>query len=119
MSPAQQRFGAGSWQSLLQQVLHHPSGSPAGPGAGPEGPAGAGLELGTLHEPGDTVASYRMPDSAQLLVDPRRSVETPMLLEHRLDLSGEPGFLGRPLSRRLLPLPPGVEAAASNAQLPA
>jgi hypothetical protein len=54
-----------------------------------------------------------------LLVDPGRSVEAPVLAEHRLDLNGEVGVLGRPLSRSLLPLPPGVVAAAGHPQLPA
>ncbi|XVN57799.1 hypothetical protein AAJV73_06620 [Cyanobium sp. BSA11S] len=47
----------------------HPSGSPAGPGAGPAGLAGPGSELSLLHEPGDTVAAKEMAGSAQLLVD--------------------------------------------------
>ena len=40
-----------------------------------------------------------------------------MLLEHRLDLSGDQSVLGRPLSRRRLPLPPGIEDTAGHAQL--
>jgi len=58
-----------------------------------------------LHEPGDSVATDPQAGSAQLLVDPGRAVEAPVLAEHRLDLSGEPGVLSRPLSRRLLSLP--------------
>ena len=104
---------------LLQQVLRHPSGSLAGPGAGPEGLAGPGPQFSPLHEPGDSVATDPQAGSAQLLVDPGRAVEAPVLAEHRLDLSGEPGVLGRPLSRRLLPLPPGVVATAGHPQLPA
>jgi hypothetical protein len=55
----------------------------------------------------------------QLLVDPRGSVEAAVLLKHRLDLSGDQSVLGRTLSRRLMPLPPGVEPTAVQAQLPA
>ncbi|WP_186697620.1 hypothetical protein [Cyanobium sp. NS01] len=35
-----------------------------------------------------------MPRGPQLLVDPRRAVEAAVLLEHRLDLSGDYGVLG-------------------------
>lgn len=63
------------------------------------------------------VASDRMPCCAQFLVDPRGSVETAVLLEHCLDLSGEPSVHGRPLSRRILPLPSGVVAPASHPKL--
>jgi hypothetical protein len=42
-----------------------------------------------------------------------------MLLEHRVDLSGDHSVFGCTLSRRILPLPPGVEATAGHAQLPA
>jgi hypothetical protein len=38
-------------------------------------------------------------------VHTRGAVEAPVLLEHRLDLNGDQSVLGRPLSRRLLPLP--------------
>ncbi len=59
------------------------------------------------------------PRGPQLLMDPRRSVEAAMLLKHCCDLSGDRRVLGRSLSRRLLPLPPGVETTAGHAQLPA
>ena len=59
------------------------------------------------------------PRGPQLLVDPWGSVEAAMLLEQRLDLSGDHSVLSRTRSRRLLPLPPGVEATAGHAQLPA
>ena len=65
------------------------------------------------------MASDVAPRGPQLLMDPRGSVEAAMLLEHRLDLSGDRRVLRRSLSRRLLPLPPGVETTAGNAQLPA
>jgi len=42
-----------------------------------------------------------------------------MILEHRRDLNGDHSVLGRSLRRRLLPLPPGVEATSGHAQLPA
>jgi hypothetical protein len=41
----------------------------------------------------------------QFLVDPRRTVEATVLLEHRLDFSGDRGILCLPLSRRRPPLP--------------
>jgi len=111
--------GSQRLEVLVQQVLRHPSRPAAGLGAGPERLAGPGLEPSPLRESGDTVAAHRMACCAQLLVDPRRAVEATVLAEPRLDLSGEPGALGRPLSRRLLLPPPGVEAAAGHTQLPA
>ena len=59
------------------------------------------------------------PRGPQLLMDPRRSVEAAMLLEHHSDLSGDRRVLGRSLSRHILPLPPDIETTASHAQLPA
>ena len=106
--------GGRGLEVLLQQVLHDPSGSPSGPGAGPEGLAAPRSQFSPLHEPGDPVAPDPAAGGAQLLVDPGRAVEAPVLLEYRLDLSGEPGVLGRPLSRRLLPLPPGVITTAGH-----
>jgi hypothetical protein len=50
-------------------------------------------------------------------MDPRGSEEAEMLLEHRHDLSGDRRDFGHTLCRDLLPLPPGVEATASQAQL--
>jgi len=53
----------------------------------------------------------------QFLVDPRRAVEAMVLLEHRLDFSGDQGVLRLPLSRRrLLPALPGVVTAAGHSQ---
>ena len=65
------------------------------------------------------MAAHVSPRGLQLLVDPRGSVEAAVLLEHRRDFSGDRRVLGRTLSRGLLPLPPGVDAAAGHAQLPA
>jgi hypothetical protein len=62
------------------------------------------------------VTTYRVAAGTQFPVDLRRAVEAPVLLEHRLDLSGQACILGRSLSRRLLPLPPGV--GASRAAVP-
>ncbi len=59
------------------------------------------------------------PRRPQLLMDPRGSVEATVLLEHCLDLSSDHRVLSRSPSRRLLPLPPGVETTAGHAQLPA
>ena len=78
-----------------------------------------GSELSPLHEPGDTMAAKGMAGSAQLLVDSGGAVEAKVLQEHRLDLSGDQGILGRPLSRRLLPLSTGVEPATGHPQIPA
>jgi len=53
----------------------------------------------------------------QFLVDPRRTVEAMVLLEHRLDFSGDQGVLVFPLSRWcLLPVLPGVVTAAGHSQ---
>lgn len=60
-----------------------------------------------------------MPRCTQHLMEPGRAVEAPVLQEHRLDLSGKPGALGRPTSRRLLPFPQGLEATAAHRQLAA
>jgi hypothetical protein len=38
---------------------------------------------------GDTLTTYRMTGSKQLLVDPQGSVEAAVLLEDSLDLSGQ------------------------------
>lgn len=43
-------------------------------------------------------------------------VEAPVLREDGLDIIGDKSVLGQPLSRRLLPLPPVVEAAACHPQ---
>jgi len=91
----------------------------AGRGAGPERLAGPGPELGTAHAPGGPMAADMATRGPQLLVDPWGSVEAAVLQKHRLDLSGDQSVLGRTLSRRLLPLPPGVEATAGHAKLPA
>ena len=111
--------GSGRLEVLLQQVLHHPSGSAAGPGASPERSASPGLELGTLHEPGDAMATDLTACRTQLLMDPWGAVEAAVLLEYRLDLSGDHGVLRRQWSRQLLPLPPGVETTAGHIQLTA
>jgi len=56
----------------------------------------------------------------QFLMDMGGAVEAPVLLEHRLDLSGDHSVVvRRPLPRRLLPLPPGLVATAGQIQLPA
>ena len=52
----------------------------------------------------------------QFLMDPRGAKEAPVLLEHRLDLSGDHSVVRRP---RLLPLPSVVVATAGHIQLPA
>jgi hypothetical protein len=82
-------------------------------------PCGFGPEPSPTHEPGHPMPAHVAPCSAQLLVDPQGSVEAAMLPEHRRDLSGDRRVLGRTHSRRLLPLPPGVEATAGHTQLPA
>lgn len=76
-----------------------------------------GPELGPAHQPGNPKASDVEPQGPQLLMDPRGSEEAEMLLEHRHDLSGDRRDFGHTLCRDLLPLPPGVEATASQAQL--
>ncbi len=91
----------------------------------------ASVQLGRLQpqrgslqlEPGHTVAPYARPCSRQqpapgLLVYARGAVEASVQLEHLLHLSCDIGVLGRPLSRRLVPLSPGVVTAAGHANLP-
>ena len=50
-------------------------------------------------------------------MDRNRGVDAPVLLRYHLDLCRDHGVLRRPLSRRLLPLLPGVEATAGHIQL--
>jgi hypothetical protein len=104
---------------LLQQVLCHPHSAPPAPGAGPEGQAGLAPQLCPPHQPSDPMATDLETGCDQFLVDRWRAVEAPMLTDHHLDLRGEHRVLGRQLSRRLQPLPPGIEAARGDAQLPA
>jgi hypothetical protein len=52
-------------------------------------------------------------------VDQTRSVDAWVHQELGLGLSSEPGVLGRPHSRRLLPQPPGMEPAARHSSQPA
>ena len=55
----------------------------------------------------------------ELLMDPRCTVEAAVPMEHRLDLSRDGRILLSPWTRVVLPLPPVVEAAAGDSQLPA
>ena len=52
-------------------------------------------------------------------MDQTRSVDARVHAELGLGLSSEPGLLGHPHSRRLLPQPPGMEPAARHSSLPA
>jgi hypothetical protein len=75
--------------------------------------------LGTLKEPGDAMATDLAACRTQLLMDPWGAVEAAVLLEYCLDLGGDHGVVSRTLSRRHLPLSPGVVTTAGNIQLPA
>lgn len=55
----------------------------------------------------------------ELMMDPRCTVEAAVPMEHRLDLSRDGRVLLSPWTRVVLPLPPVVEAAAGDSQLPA
>lgn len=78
---------------LLQQVLRHPGGLAPALVAGPERLAGPGPQLRLSHESGNAVTTDQEAGSRQFLVDPGGAVEAKVLLEHRLDLSGDPGVL--------------------------
>jgi len=79
------------------------------PGADDRGPGWDPQSLGRLHPlvvpPAGAIsaaATDRVAGSAQVLVDTRGSIETSLLLEYSLlELSGELGVVGRPLSRHL------------------
>ncbi len=124
MSPAQQRHSL----SEKPAVTAPGDGSPAAAGspppidpaafaAGPERLAGSGPELGTLQEPGYAVTTNPLTGGRQFTVHAQEAVEAPVLTENRHDLSDDHGVFSRPLSQRLLPLQPGVEATAGHAQL--
>jgi hypothetical protein len=55
--------------------------------------------------------------SPELQMNAWGAVETAVLLKHLLDLGRDSCVLLSPWARVLLPLPPGVKAAASYAQL--
>lgn len=76
-----------------------------------------GPELGPADQPGNPKAADVAPQGPQLLMDPRVSEEAEMLLERRHDLSGERRVFGHTIYRDFLPMPPGVEATAGQAQL--
>ena len=104
---------------LLEQVLSHSGGLAATVAAWPESAPGLGLECRQTHEPGDTVPAHQATGGPQFLMDPRGTVEAAVLLEHRCHLSGDGSVLLGPWARVLLPLPPGIEAAAGHTQLAA
>ncbi len=95
------------------------SSSAGGFAAEPEGPAGFGPHATTLHQRSNAMATDRSAHCTQFLMDPQRTVEATVLVEHRLDFSYGHYVLSLPLSRRcLLPVPPGIEVTAVNVQLP-
>lgn len=65
------------------------------------------------------MAAHLEAGGPELLMDAWCAVETAMPFKHRLDLVGDDCVLLGPWAWVLLPLPPGVEAAAGHAQLPA
>jgi hypothetical protein len=87
--------------------------------AGSEPATGLGLERGIAHQPRDAVPTNLVVSSPQLLVDSQRAVEAPVTFEHFLHLGREDRVLPGPTARVVLSLPPDIEAAARNTQLPA
>jgi hypothetical protein len=55
----------------------------------------------------------------ELLMDTRCTVKAAVPMKHRLDLDRDGSVLLGPWTRVVLPLPPVVEAAAGDTQLPA
>jgi len=65
------------------------------------------------------VAAHLEARGPKLLMDAWCAVEAAVPIEHRLHLGRNDGVLLGPWARVVLPLPPGVEAAAGHTQLPA
>ena len=65
------------------------------------------------------MASHLEARGPELLMDAWCAVEAAVPFKHLLDLSCDDGVLLGPWARVVLPLPPGVEAAAGHTQLPA
>ncbi len=108
------------WAELLpKQVLRDSGGLAGAIAAWPEPSAVFGFEPSCVHQPGDAVATQVETSGPELQTNARCAVETEVPFKHSLKLErDECAFLGS-WTRVLLPLPPGVEAAAGHAQLPA
>ena len=110
---------------LLMQVLLHPIG-PVAFAAWTDVLSGSGPEIGTLQprcgslwlEPCDIVTTNPLAGRRQIISYARGAIDAPVLLAH-LWISELIEPFGHPLSRRLMPLPPGVEAAVGHPQLQA
>jgi len=125
MSPAQQRLGVAGLNSCCSRFSATPAAvelllrhglNPRRVYSSGEGFA-YGLECRPTHEPGDAVPADQATSRPQFLMDPRGAVKAAVLLEHRCHLSGDGSVLLGPGTGVLLPLPPGVEAAAGHSQL--
>lgn len=95
-------------------MTSHLAGRAAALGAGPERFAGLCPERVAVHQPSDAMQSDIAAGCTQFQMDTGGAVEAPVLLEHRLDLSGDHSVVRRPLPRRLLPLPPGGVTTAGH-----
>ncbi len=110
----------GGWaELLLQQVLGHADGAVARVLARPEPATGLGLECGIAHQPRDPVPTNLVVSSPQLLVDSRRDLEGKVAFKHRLHVGAQGLVLPGLTAQIVLPLPPGIQAAARHTQLPA
>ncbi len=116
MSKAQQRFGAAGVKSCWSRFSARPSAQPALlQGRRPRRVLARSPAL--LQHAGDAMATNGSAGRRQFLVDPRRAVKAPVLLEHGLDFRGDQGVIRLPLSRWcLLSVLPGVVTAAGHSK---
>ena len=104
---------------LPQEVLGDTCGPGAAVAAGSEPSPGLGLEHGPAHQTRNPVAAHLEASGPELLMDAWCTVEAAVPLKHRLDLGCDGRVHLGPWTRAVLPLPPVVEAAAGDSQLPA
>ncbi len=78
--------------------------------------AGSGLELGLADQPGGAVPDHQATNSLHYLMDLRDAVRAAVLLEQRCHLNCDGIRLLCPGTGVLLPLTPGIEAAAGHTQ---
>ncbi len=112
-------IGACWVECLQQQVYSHTRGLAGAVAAWPEPAAGLGLERGFAHQTSNAVSTHLEDGGLELMVAVWCAVEATVPLKHRLHLGRDDRVLQVPWARVLKPLPPGTEAAAGHAQLPA
>jgi len=119
MSPAQQRLGARGAKSCRRRFSATPVALELLLRQGSEPSPGLGLEHGPAHQTRNPVAAHLEASGPELLMDAWCTVEAAVPLKHRLDLGCDGRVHLGPWTRAVLPLPPVVEAAAGDSQLPA